>query len=95
MRANVAALTRGSGEVYVIGAGKRTTVNQVYRSLVAVSGIEPVVTHAPRRAGDVRDVYFNAAKAARELGWTADVDVTDGMRETFAYFRERSLTAPA
>jgi UDP-glucose 4-epimerase len=95
VRANVAALTRGSGEIYVIGTGKPTSVNTVYKSLVAVSGIEPVVTHAPRRAGDVRNIYFNPAKAARELGWKAEMDVTAGMRETFDYFRERQATAPA
>jgi len=95
VRANMAALTRGSGEIYVIGTGKKTSVNQVYKSLVAVSGIEPPITHAPRRAGDVRDIYFNPSKAARELGWKAEVDIVAGMRETFEYFKERSATAPA
>ena len=95
VRANVAALTRGSGEVYVIGTGKKTTVNQVYKSLVAVSGVEPTITRAPRRAGDVREIYFNPAKAARELNWKAEVDIQTGMRETFDYFRERSATASA
>jgi UDP-glucose 4-epimerase len=95
VRANVAALTRGSGEIYVIGTGQKTSVNDVYKSLVAVSGIEPAITRAPKRAGDVRDIYFNPAKAARELGWKAETDLVAGMRETFAYFRERTATAPA
>ena len=95
VRINVAALTRGSGEIYVVGAGKKTSVNDVYASLVAISGIEPPITRAPRRAGDVRDIYFNPAKAARELDWKADVDLTTGMRETYNYFRDRMATAPA
>ena len=95
VRANVAALTRGSGEIYVIGTGQKTSVNEVYKSLVAVSGVEPAITRAPKRAGDVRDIYFNPAKAARELGWTAETDLVAGMRETFNYFRERTATAPA
>jgi UDP-glucose 4-epimerase len=95
VRANVAALTRGSGEIYVIGAGKKTSVNDVYASLVSISGITPEITRAPRRAGDIRDIYFNPAKAARELGWKAEIDLAAGMRETFAYFRDRMATAPA
>ena len=95
VRANVAALTRGSGEIYVIGTGKKTSVNDVYKSLVKVSGIEPAITRAPKRAGDVRDIYFNPAKAARELGWKTETDLVTGMRETFNYFRERMATAPA
>jgi UDP-glucose 4-epimerase len=95
VRANVASLTRGSGEIYAIGTGKKTSVNDVYTSLVSVSGIEPPIVRAPKRAGDVRDIYFDPAKAARELGWTSETDLVSGMRETFAYFRDRMATAPA
>jgi UDP-glucose 4-epimerase len=92
--ANVAALTRGTNEMFVIGTGRKTSVNDVYRALVEVSGREPVITHAPRRAGDAREVFFHPAKAAELLGWRAAVDLPSGMRETYAYFRERlSLNA--
>ena len=90
--ANVLALTRGTNDIFVIGTGQKTSVNQIHRELVAVSGRDIVVTRAPRRAGDAREVYFNAAKAAKELGWHADVDLTTGMRETFEYFRDRVTT---
>src|ERR1700735_5848468 len=63
VRANVAALTRGGGGTYVIGTGKKTTVNQVYRALVEAIGFEAPITKAPRRAGDAREVYFDPAKA--------------------------------
>jgi UDP-glucose 4-epimerase len=95
VRVNLAALTRGSGEAYVIGTGKKTTVNDVYKALAAATGFEAPITHAPRRAGDAREIYFNPAKAARELGWKAEVNLKTGMAETVAYFRERSATAPA
>jgi UDP-glucose 4-epimerase len=93
VRANMAALSAGSGEIYVIGTGKKTTVNDVYKALVAVTGFEAPITKAPRRPGDARDVYFNPAKAARELGWKAEVDLKTGMGETVAYFRERMPAA--
>ncbi len=95
VRVNLAALTRGSGEAYVIGTGKKTTVNDVYKALAAATGFEAPITHAPRRAGDAREIYFNPAKAARELGWKAEVNLKTGMAETVAYFRERNATAPA
>lgn len=95
VRANIAALDRGSGEIYVIGTGKKTSVNEVYRSLVGVTGVEPVITRAPRRAGDVRDVFFDPSKAARELGWKAETDLVTGMRQTFRYFQDRMVPTPA
>jgi UDP-glucose 4-epimerase len=95
VRANLAALTKGSGEIYVIGTGQKTSVNRVYKALAEVTGVSPEITRAPKRAGDAREVYFNPAKAARELGWKAKVDLVGGMRETIAYFRERAAFAPA
>jgi UDP-glucose 4-epimerase len=95
VRANLAALSRGSGEIYVIGTGKKTTVNDVYKALVKATGFQAPITKAPRRPGDARDVYFNPAKAARELGWKAEKDLTTGIADTVAYFRDRLATAPA
>ena len=95
VRANVAALNQGSGEVYVIGTGRQTSVNEIYRAMVEVTGFEAPVTHAPRRPGDARAIYFDPAKAMRELGWQANVSLVDGMRTTYDYFRERDRAATA
>lgn len=94
VRANLAALDRGSGEIYAIGTGVKTSVNQVYRALVEATGITPPITKAPRRPGDAREVYFKPAKAKRELDWRAETSLKDGIRETVAYFRDR-LGTPA
>jgi UDP-glucose 4-epimerase len=94
VRANVAALTKGSGENYVIGAGRTTSVNQIYRALVSTTGFAAPVTNAPRRPGDAREIYFNPAKAERELGWKANVSLLDGMQATIDFFRAQQQ-APA
>ncbi|MEA2687551.1 MAG: UDP-glucose 4-epimerase [Candidatus Eremiobacteraeota bacterium] len=95
VRANVAALDKGSGEIFVIGTGKKTSVNEIYRAMVEVTGFEAPVTHAPRRPGDAREVYFNPAKAKRELGWEAQVSLIEGMRKTYEFFKEKERTAAA
>jgi UDP-glucose 4-epimerase len=95
VRANLAALTAGSGEIYAIGTGVKTSVNAIYETLLAVTGIPAPLTRAARRPGDARDVYFNPAKAARELDWRAEVDLATGLHATFAHFRDRSLATLA
>lgn len=87
--ANVLALTRGGGSCYCIGTGKKTSVNEVYRALVDVTGFDAPVEHLDRRPGDVRDAQFDSSLAAAELGWQAKTSLVAGMRETVAYFRER------
>jgi UDP-glucose 4-epimerase len=85
-RVNLAALERGSGEAYVIGTGIKTSVNQIYRALVAVTGFEAPVDHAPRRPGDAREAQFDASKARAELDWSPSTPLEDGIRATYEYF---------
>jgi UDP-glucose 4-epimerase len=87
--ANILALTKGSGEIYAIGTGKKTSVNEIYHALVDVTGFEAPITRAPRRPGDAREVFFDPAKAKRELGWEAEVPLLEGMRRTYEYFRDQ------
>jgi UDP-glucose 4-epimerase len=92
VQANLIALEQGSGETYVIGTGKKTSVNQIYRALAELTGFDAPITHAPRRPGDAREIVFDPKKAKRELGWQAEVTLREGMRLTYEYFRERVAT---
>ncbi len=89
--ANIVALEKGSGQSFVIGTGKKTSVNQLYDALVKITGFKAPIEHAPKRAGDVRSVVFDPARAKSELGWTAKYKLLDGMRKTVEYFKERAV----
>jgi len=83
---NLAALDKGGGGRYAIGTGKRTSVNEIYRALVEISGFEAPVTPGPKRAGDARDAEFDASLALKDLGWAPTTTLLDGMRQTYDYF---------
>ena len=83
---NLAALDKGGGGRYAIGTGKRTSVNEIYRALVEISGFEPTITPGPKRAGDARDAEFDSSLALKELGWSPTTTLQDGMRQTYDYF---------
>ncbi len=86
-RANLLALTRGSGEPFCIATGEGTSVNALYRGLADAVGHEVEIVHAPKRAGDIYQSYFDCRKAENELGWKAGVGLEEGMRLTVDYFR--------
>ena len=86
---NILALERGSGQCYAIGTNKKTTVNELYRDLVAITGFEPPIEYLPRRPGDVRDAQIDPARAKKELGWEPRTTLKAGLENTLAYFRER------
>jgi UDP-glucose 4-epimerase len=87
-RANLLSLTGGNGETYCIAHGNGTSVNALYRSLVEEIGHEVEIRRAPKRPGDIYLTYFDCAKARRELGWKAEVDLEEGLRLTASYFKE-------
>ncbi len=91
--ANLLALENGSGQCYVIGTNIKTSVNDIYRALVEISGFDAPVTPGPRRAGDARDAQFDPALAERELKWAPKTKLLDGMRATYDYFK--TLYVPA
>jgi UDP-glucose 4-epimerase len=86
---NVRALERGSGSCYAIGTNRKTSVNEIFRTLVDVTGFEPEVEHLPRRPGDVRDAQIDPALAGQELGWFPKTTLLEGMQKTVDYFRDR------
>jgi UDP-glucose 4-epimerase len=85
-RANLAALERGSGGAYAIGTGTKTSVNELYRALSAISGFEAPIERAAQRPGDARDAQFDASRALAELGWSPSTALIDGIRATYEYF---------
>lgn len=84
---NVLALNKGSGGCYAIGTNMRTSVNDIYRLLVEISGFEAPITHGPKRPGDARDAQFDAYLAKKDLDWKAQTTIRVGMRETYEYFK--------
>ena len=86
--ANVRALDRGSGRCYFIATNRRTSVNEIYRTLCEIIGFEAPITRAPRIAGDARDNQFDFSPAREELGWEPKTPLVQGIRETYDYFKK-------
>jgi len=86
---NVLALDKGAGKCYGIGTNKKTSVNEIYRALVEVTGFEAPIEYLPKRPGDVRDAQIDPAAAKKDLGWRPTTTLLEGMKKTVAYFQQR------
>ncbi len=86
-RANLLALTKGSGEAFCVATGQGTSVNQLYQGLVDIAGNKVRVVRAPKRPGDIYLSYFDCTKAKEQLGWQSRVGLKEGLGFTVAYFR--------
>jgi UDP-glucose 4-epimerase len=86
-RANLLALTGAEG-IFNIGTGVATTINQVYQGLREATGYQGSVNYTQAKAGEVYRIYLDVRKAARELGWSAQISWTEGLRRTVASLRK-------
>lgn len=89
VRANSLALEQGDNDVFNLGWGRGTSVNEIFHQLRALVGAGVAEAHGPAILGEVRKTYLNAEKAATGLAWKPQVALAEGLRETVEFFRSR------
>src|SRR5215469_2974476 len=88
--ANVAALERGTDEIFNIGSQIETTdleVFQMVRSLLC-GDFEP--QYVPVRPGEIQRICLDISKAKSLLQWEPRVSLLEGARITVAYFQQEA-----
>jgi nucleoside-diphosphate-sugar epimerase len=75
------------GRVFNAGNGNRYTLNQVWKTLQEIEGVEIAANYGPPRAGDVRDSQADTAAAVRELGHAPKFSLEEGLRRTLGWYR--------
>ncbi len=77
----------GEPDIYNLGFGKGTSVNQIFSSLKAITSYSREPVHGPAKVGETRRIYLNAEKAVRKLGWKPSVALDEGLQRTVEYFK--------
>jgi UDP-glucose 4-epimerase len=99
VRANLAALTlrleRGTPTVFNVASGREVSVNALWRALAELSGTATRPTYAPARAGDLRRSVLDPTRAKRELAWTPEIELADGLARTWQSFAAAERPAMA
>jgi UDP-glucose 4-epimerase len=76
-----AAETETSGPIN-IGTGIETDVLELVSALGELGGGDFEPEFAPPRTGEVQRISIDPARAASELGWRAEMDLSEGLRVT-------------
>lgn len=91
VQANLLAGTRPaeivSGYPVNVGAGDRTSLQQLASLIRDVSGMPLVCESVPPRAGDVRDSLAGLDRTKRLLGYEVEVGLREGLQRTWDWFR--------
>ena len=76
-----------AGKVYNGGVGARITLNELWRTLQRIEGVEIAPRYAPPREGDVRHSQADITAARADLGYEPVVEFEEGLRRALAWFR--------
>jgi UDP-glucose 4-epimerase len=96
VRAVRAAATKEDigGETFQIATNAETTVGELVEKLIPAlseAGIPPVeVRNTVPRVGDVQRNFSDTTKAREVLDWHAEMKLSDGLRQTVAWFMAKS-----
>jgi UDP-glucose 4-epimerase len=77
-----------AGELFQVGTGRETTVNELAAAIGAAVGRPLEIRHETARLGDVRRNVSRVDKAAERLRYRAAVPLEDGLARTARWFDE-------
>ena len=80
--ANLCAMnSEASDSFYNVGTGKRTSLKHLAEMLLEITGSNKTINYAPRsQATLVRNRIGSPKKASQEMGFTAKLDLTEGLK---------------
>jgi UDP-glucose 4-epimerase len=87
---------RAVGEVFNVGSGVETRVNELAELLIRLTAARVVPQHTDRRDVDnIRRRVVNIEKTRRLLRWIPEVTLEEGLRRTVEWQRRRNETRQA
>ena len=87
VQANLLAAESDAGGAFNIGLGKQISVVDIVEALNELSEDGFSAEHAPERPGEVQHIALDASRAAAELGWSAQVELSEGLAKTLDSLR--------
>ncbi|MFA5839070.1 MAG: NAD-dependent epimerase/dehydratase family protein [Candidatus Margulisiibacteriota bacterium] len=85
-RANLLALKKGTNQIFNIGTGKGTSVNELFAILKNLLKFKDNAIYADARAGELFRSVLNVSKAKKGIGWAPKVDIKNGLKRTLVWY---------
>jgi UDP-glucose 4-epimerase len=88
VKANLALLAKGSGEILNLGWGKPVSDYRVFELVRGATGYQGDPKYAPVRPGEVAHIALEARRAREVAGWAPHVSLEDGIARTVAFIKQ-------
>jgi len=89
-KGHIFALQIGKGVfIYNLGTGKGSSVLEIVHTFEEVNHIKVPYIIAPRRAGDLPEIYADPTKIQKELGWKAQKDLPSMCKDSWNFAKHQ------
>jgi UDP-glucose 4-epimerase len=88
VKANLALLEKGSGEILNLGWGEPVSDYKIFELVRAATAFEIDPKYAAVRPGEVEHIALDARRAQAAAGWVPQVSLPEGIARTVAFIRQ-------
>lgn len=89
VEANLAVMGQEIQGTYNVGTGEETSINDLLRILVRHTNSTCKEVHGPAKNGEQARSVIDSSKFRQELSWESKTELSEGLKRTVDYFRER------
>jgi len=86
--ANLSSLKRGDNKTFNIGTSKKTSVNQIFKTLSQKINPQIKAKHGPSIKGEIKTSALNIRKAKNNLNWKPKTNLKTGIEKTINWFKK-------
>ncbi len=89
VEANLAVMGQDTQGTYNVGTGQETSINDLMRLLITHTNATSKEIHGPAKKGEQARSVIDPSKIRQELSWEPRTELSEGLKLTVDYFRER------
>lgn len=88
VKANLLILNDNTSNIYNIGCGIETNVNELFKMLNELTGSKSDKKHGPAATGEQLRSVISSEKIYKELSWKPTTSLNDGLKVTLDYYNK-------
>ncbi len=89
IEANMAVINRKVSDIFNVGTGIETSVNQLFQNLLEITGSDLKEIHGSEKKGEQKRSCLDAKKIYTDLEWEPTVSLKEGLKTTVDYFKSK------
>ena len=87
VKANVTTLKDEDSEIFNVGTGIETSVNELFTSINLIAGGKAEEKHGPAPKGEQARSVITSEKLFSKFNWKPSIKIDEGLKKTFEFFK--------